>query len=798
MSIFLAPPTGIKNHGFAMKSLRFDGAANYLSKTFGSAPTTRTKCTISLWLKRASLSGSQERIFNGYDGSAPSSSILSLTTGHALDLQFGGASAYNVTTSAIFRDVAAWCHVCVVIDTTQTQSAHSASDSRVRIYVNGVQQTTSGSMPTQNATHQFTHNGAQSTIGSNYLSVSNLLYGYLADFVFIDGQALTPSDFAYTNPITGQWTPKSNPVSGLTMGANGFWLSFDNTTSTTTVCYDDAGGIRGAGAGSNDWTPNGISVTAGVNNDSLFDVPINYDDGIYGRGNFCTLNSIDLGSASVQDGGLARSSLSAGGNTCRTGTIAITSGKIYFEATATYAAVADFAIGLLPSISSPASSWPGGIAGYNLYGYASSANYSTYVDTAGTDTGIARDASPVTLGVAYDADNGKIWFRHAGSWISGDPAAGTSPSYSGIDASRKFRPAIFGSGGSGATSWTVNFGQRPFAYTPPTGFKALCTQNLPEPSIIRPEKNFDVKTWSGNSNTQNITEMKFQPDLVWTKARSTTTGHRLVDAVRGATLSLDSSNTAVEATEATGLTTFNSDGFTLGADADYNNSGQTFVGWCFDEGVIPGLDIVTFTTGSSGTQTIPHNLGVTPALFILKARNSATSWYIWHKSLASATNSYLNLNNTNGVGTSVGLWPSAANSSNCYALIGTSVAASSNHVGYIFAEVPGFSRFSSYTGNGNADGPFVWCGFRPKFLLIKRTDTTGNWEMHDTSRSTYNVVNEAMWANLTNAEAGSGGLLDILSNGFKLRSTTTDINASGGTYIFAAFAEATFKYARAR
>jgi hypothetical protein len=392
--------------------------------------------------------------------------------------------------------------------------------------------------------------------------------------------------------------------------------------------------------------------------------------------------------------------------------------------------------------------------------------------------------------VAYS--NGKIWFGKNGTWMnSGNPAAGTGAVDTGVSTSKTWLP-YFGYN----SNWTANFGQRAFAYTPPTGFLALNTQNLPEPSIKNSLTAFDATTWTGTgaSLAVNVTG-KFQPDLVWIKGRSGATGHRLTDSVRGVTNALSSnspsSNTIVDTQ---GVTAFNSGGFTVGSNATYNTSSATYIAWQWKRGASQGFDISSTFTGTGSAQTVTHSLGVAPSMIILFS-TGGTNWIntrVYHTRL-SAGNA-LQLSTTAAQFSDPTTFASVNSSS-----FQTTQTSGQINVAYLFSEVAGFSRISSYTGNGSSDGPVVHCGFRPRYIFLKRTDSTADWYTYDAARNTYNGLTLELDLNSSIAETGAGGItVDFVSNGFKIRRTGNAVNASGGTYIFAAFAESPFKYSLAR
>lgn len=616
------------------------------------------------------------------------------------------------------------------------------------------------------------------------------LYGYIQDF--------RPSRFAR---YTGNFTPP-----------------------TAQFAYNQAD------INVNQWIANNFSVTAGAGNDSLVDSPTNYgtDSGVGGqvRGNYCTLNPLDKGSdwTAVTNGNLEGTVQGPNGHSIRS-TMAVSSGKWYWE----FTNVNNLSCGIIKSelkiVPATGSLWVGsdGFGAGGSFGYRPD-NGNKTTNSTGTAYGATFTTTDV-IGCALDMDNGKIYWSKNGVWqASGDPAAGTNAAYTGL--SGTFSPA-WGYINAGANTLTVNFGQRPFAYTAPPGFKALCTQNLPTPAIgatssTLASKNFDVVTYTGTNTTNNIAGLGFQPDLVWPKSRSNIVAHSLFDAVRGARKVLSSNRTDAEGSEAAGasLTAFNSNGFTLGTDnatiGSSNASGYTYAAWSWKGGngtvsntdgsrtstvsanPAAGISIASFSTVTSGTSsTVGHGLGAVPKMIITKYRNAANNWVVHHAALG--TGYTLQLNTTSGQITNT--TNIIATSSSTFTL-GTSFVDNPTQpvIAYCFAEVAGFSKFGSYTGNGSStDGPFAYCGFRPRYVMIKRTDTTSNWSIYDTARDTYNDSSALLlYPNLTAAETPLARDIDILSNGFKCRSNDSDTNALNGTYIFAAFAEAPFNYARAR
>jgi hypothetical protein len=361
----------------------------------------------------------------------------------------------------------------------------------------------------------------------------------------------------------------------------------------------------------------------------------------------------------------------------------------------------------------------------------------------------------------------------------------------------------------------------PFAYTPPTGFVALNTFNLPTPTIgatasSQANDYFDVSLWTGNGTSQSITNSgSMQPDFVWYKGRSTTFNHGLFDSIRGTLQRLSSNLTSAESTTAGSLTAFNSNGFSVGSDAGANQNTDTYVGWQWrasnatavtntagsitstvSANTTAGFSIVTFTTQPSGTGTVGHGLGVAPSLIIQKIRTLSADWYVYNASIGAGN--ILKLNTTDASTAGSTIWNSTAPTSSVFSL-GNGWAGSYSTVAYCFAQVAGYSAFGSYVGNGVADGPFIYTGFRPRYYILKNITNAQSWSVQDTSRSPYNVGSAVLLPNSSSAELTGTDFVDILSNGFKIRhSSSGNNNNSGDTYIYMAFAENPFKYANAR
>ena len=326
-------------------------------------------------------------------------------------------------------------------------------------------------------------------------------------------------------------------------------------------------------------------------------------------------------------------------------------------------------------------------------------------------------------------------------------------------------------------------------------------------TIDDPEAYFQAKTFAGNNSTQSITldgDTDLQPDFVWIKSRSDAGEHTLYDSVRGATKRFDSADDGAEDTVTNGVTAFNSDGFSLGAGGN-ENSASSIISWCWKESSTAGFDIVGYTgDGVIGT-TVAHSLSAKPEFIIIKARagtNATNNWYCWHVGLAANKNMSLNTTAAEFTDPGSGIINTTQNTSTFgfYSSDSSGIVNvnedGTTFIAYLFAPKQGFSKFGSYTGNANADGPFIWTGFSPSFVMAKMTSGTGNWNTFDNKRTDSgggNVIDKRIKNNSNAAEIdGTANQVDFLSNGFKWRGTDDDTNISSGSFVYMAFAEAPF------
>jgi hypothetical protein len=323
-------------------------------------------------------------------------------------------------------------------------------------------------------------------------------------------------------------------------------------------------------------------------------------------------------------------------------------------------------------------------------------------------------------------------------------------------------------------------------------------------TIDNPELYFQAKLYTGTGSSASITldgDEDMQPDLVWIKKRNAAVGHRVYDAVRGVQNTLYTHDPATEATgQSTTLTAFNSDGFTVISESGVNASSDTYVAWCWKESATAGFDIVGYTGNATDDVDISHSLSAVPHVIIVKNRDNANNenWNVYHhKNTSAPETDYLHLNLTNATADNDEWWSDEVPTSSVFTIgrQDTVNTSSGNHIAYLWSEKQGFSKFGSYTGNGDADGPFIYTGFRPAFLIYKCVDQVDHWEMHDNKRDTVNPMDTLLYPNRDAAEsdpASTTDRLDFLSNGFKMRTGSSDYNGSGNDYIYIAFAEAPF------
>ena len=595
--------------------------------------------------------------------------------------------------------------------------------------------------------------------------------------------------------------------------SNNQWYIPANTTATATFTFpatwDGDGRIYTSGnASSLRFYSMDASTEALAGIDSLIDTPtdITADSG-NNPGNYCTWNPLDKVDVTLSNGNLDCSIPGTSDDWVR-GTIAVTSGKYYWEVTLNSGVHG--MIGIADPHYTGTVSYTQGV----LFYYVSSG--SIYGDVGRTGGASSYGSGLVAgdiLGVALDMDNGNIKFYKNGVAFTGNANTSTL-------AGKTITPAL-GEGG-GAMDTSTNFGQRgSFAYTPPTGYNALCTTNLPDPAIADGSTAMDVLTWNGNDTQRDITGLSYSPDLVWIKQRSGNALHSLQDTVRGATKNLVPNGNQSEGTETGYLNAFLSNGFSIGTSSVVNDGSSTYVGWAWDAGTSTvsntdgsitssvranpsaGFSIVSYNGDNNAGDTVGHGLSAKPGWILIKNRDDAFTWYVYHSAVGATK--YIRLDTSNAETTGSGAFNNTEPTSSVFSLGQDNAVNDGNkdYIAYCWAPVEGYSAFGGpYSGTGSAStGAFQYCGFKPRLLMIKRTDssTSGNWIMLDSARSPHNVVNDPIYANDSAAEyADKHDIVDFLSNGFKIKAGGNDGNNSGGSFIWAAWAESPFKTARAR
>ena len=762
-------------------SCRFDeGDADSLYATWGGAGDTQ-KVTISFWMKRGNIDSQMSLISANSTAATTATDQINIIASNALRTRGDNGNDWNLVTDRLFEDTSSWHHVVLAIDTTQTTAAD-----RINMYFDGVLLTnfSTETYPTLNFAMTGFNAARKHFVATN--DDANLYFdGYLAEICYVDGTQYAASDFGETDTSTNRWIPKD--PSGLTFGTNGFYLAFASENNLG----DDTSG------NGNDLTESNLDSTNGSN--QMYDTPSQ---------NFCTWNPAWKDSEAV----LTEGNLKAvGASTSSADRIDSTmffpsTGKYYYEARvdavdSTYPATGG---GIF---SSNFNSHPSqtGLGGFVILNNTTAKVYVfNHVETA-SYTGTTLAAGDV-IGVAINMDTGKFWFSYNGTFLgSGDPEAGTNESGSIPAGMSTVMPSLSGYNGAGVTG---NFGQWRYfdgatttldsdaggyfqSTSVPSGFKALQQDNLP-------------------ANTAGITGFS------WIKNRDASDPHILQNSVEGIYNYMSSNDHLQQITNTNSVQRFLQQGVQIGNMDAVNTSAESFVlwQWANDGGAgsvngdgdtditlavnsTAGFSYGLATSPSSGGFTVGHGLGVQPSFVIQKNTNADNGWNCWHKDLTNETSYWVDLYDDGAEDSSTVIWNNTAPTTSVMSANADWYSASRIGLWMFFAQVEGYSSFGSYTGNGSGsyavdyDGPFIYTGFKPAFVLIKRIDSTGNWVIFDDKRSPINPRALQLHPNLTNVD-GAGNDQDFLANGWKVRSNGSDVNASGGDYIYAAFAENPF------
>tara|TARA_R110002110_G_scaffold41279_13_gene131323 strand:- start:5601 stop:7904 length:2304 start_codon:yes stop_codon:yes gene_type:complete len=752
---------------------------------------------------------------------APLGGGLYFNANNTLTFYDSGSSA-NFTTSAVYRDYSAWYHLAVTLDIAGGDAT---------LYVNGEEAGT-GSVSGSSSINS----GGEVHHIAREVSVTGYFAGvYLADMYFVDGAIVTPNtNFIETDGTTGQLKPKAYTVSGT----NGFHLDFK-----------DSADLGNDAAGSNDFAESGL-----VASDQMNDRPTN---------NYCVWNPLANRSASTLSEGNLKVVAVGANSASLDATINLPkSGKWYWESHQD--GVVGIEEGITYEGKEIAVSGVG-VYSTNVYalgsavvtGISRSAGdiLQFAVDSTEGRVWVGKNDTWWTAAGGTDGDPsaGTDWTAEITTpvieeWVASlwDVTSSATRIYNfGQD------PFFAGSKSSGQDT-----SQSEFFYAPPTDFLALSTANLPTPTIAKGHEYFNTLLYDDGTGAKTFGAAdNLSPDLVWVKSRGSSNNHKLTDSLRGVQKSMESDTVDAEVTESSnvGVTVFGADGFTIGSSSSTtgpyaDQTGTGMVGWGWKSATVgsggsgvnwaeqydatAGISIVKWSGNSSvnisgNEQTISHYDHGDTAMIIAKARTAhgvteymdTGGWIVWHKDLTSE-DYFLTLNTSNAedywsssymkvisdiTDTSIKVGNGADyNTGNPYALNfdgSGSWTDVEDYIGYFFSEVAGYSKFGSYVGNGSADGPFAWSGFRPSYVLIRRAGTTGDdWTVYDSARSSYNAVDDIFYANTSGAENpdDTSHAIDFLSNGFKCRGTSAQENSSGAPYIFAAFAEQPFAYAAAR
>ena len=814
-------------NGVATTSLRFnDDDDATLTRTPAGASNQKT-WTYSIWFKIANTSASQT-LFSG--GANNSGRVALYMSGGQLITDLGQTGTYDQSV-ALLRDPSAWYHLVWAFDTTQGTGAN-----RSRIYINGAEITLTKTRTWAQNTDYAVNTAALHAIGGFSNSLAALSSdAYHAETNFVDGSQLTPSSFGETK--NGVWIPID--TSGLTFGTNGFRLKFTSTTHDAPASEGsaDTDNIGADSSGENNhWT---ASDSIDTEDCAMPDSPEN---------NFCTLNPLESVKkfADANQGLMTQSegNLKFSGGRNVYGNIGVNSGKWYWEIINTSSTVNSVSVSGVITQGTQAQAYAvyynrNGNKGLGLLnsGATESSYGATYTDDDIIGVALNMDDNQVTF-FKNNADQGTITDANiAGgdviAWTQNGANSGTLVGVYNFGQDSSF------AGNETAQGNTDGRGIGDFYYAPPSGFLALCTVNLPESTIgpnsgdnEQSDNYFNTVTYTGNdANNRGLTGVGFKPDFLWHKSRNATNWHFLFDSNRGVDKRLSSNSSNGEG-DATGLDSFDDNGFTVDHEAsnqDMNASAHTYVVWnwkanggttttndasstsvgtidsVFQANTTAGFSIVTFAADNTAGRVVAHGLGVAPKMIITKGTAQETGWYTYHFDIGA--NKWLRLNETNAEATSTGIWGNTHPTSSVFT-IGNNVCGYNNGganevIAFCFAEVEGYSKFGSWTGTGAADGTFVFTGFRPAFVMVKRASAAGNWTIMDNTRRTFNFNNVLLYPNSNAVEAANDGYngSDFVSNGFKIRGGAdgvgTDVSGTG-TYIYMAFAEEPFKYANAR
>ena len=786
------------------KSLTFDeNNQTTLICDLGSSgnATNRKKTTLSFWIKLLRPEQGRGVITAAASGTGASATgtrfHLNSDGTWKFATQVSNSTVWVLDSTIKYRDTNAWYHVVMQLDTTQS----TASD-RVKIYVNGTQDTTfAGSYPSQNYDDYW-------SFGNWRIGDYGGDYGYyfgarfmIADIYLLDGQSLDPTYFAFTETQTGIWTPKD--YTGA-FGDHGFHLEFkDDSAATATTMGKDTSG------NANNFTPSNFSAS-GDGKSIKTDTPTNNKPIINGLLNW----TYDANGDTLREGNLKLTG-SQGWKNISTFRIDGTE-KLYYEFVNTTAAGWQ-CLGILVITKGDLRNLSSALTDSRVYGFASTqATYfgGSYTSTSDVPSWTSNDV----ISIKYEKGILRMY-------KNGSLAAATA---TGIDQTKEIYAYIANDNASTPVGY-VRFDKDSWTQSANAGvdytWQLSETGLVSSPTLIRPQRHFDTVTFTGNGSTgQSITSLEFQPDLIWLKNRSATNNHAMVNSVVGRAKGLYPDSNSAEFNSSTGrdVASFDISGFTVGEPeqaSSTNNNGSNIVAWCWKAGgsstvtnndgnntsqvsvnAEAGFSILTYTGNGTNNSniTMGHGLGKKPGWVIIKNRDSTADFVTWITGIGGSAD-----DNQKNLGLNV--TSQAGQNSDQFRYTDSSVIAvrstdstngkvnknGDNYVAFCWVEIPGYSKFGIYTGNGSTDGPMVDLGFRPAYILLKRADGGAPWRIFDNKRpdiSEYNNNTYRLHADDTTVENTGIPYMDFLSNGFKIKDNGSYINGSGNDYVYATFA----------
>ena len=771
--------------------------------------------TWSAWIKKWYANGGTHYLFTS-EGSNDGIAGLYFS-GDNINTYFdtSGANPYGAVNSRLYRDSNSWMHIVWQVDALNTTQ---------RIWVNGQEESLSSSLNPPNYAYSMNQSGKLQGLGVSAFGGSHTNGLYFAEVHHSDGYKYDPSYYGYTDPQTGIWRPKK--VTGISYGVNGFYLDFSDKSATTAAAL----GKDRSGNG-NDWTPNGMSLADNSANDSSLDTPTN---------NFCTFDALSARGTTFmepQEGGL---SFSLAAHTDVMSSFLIPdSGKWYAEFV--FTTVASGAVGVTNLNRKQTSGAANALNGINML------SGEIRVNDSSTQTSLTAFAANNVIGIKVDRDAGTVAFTINGSAV-GNPENISSMN---APFDLMFNAYRNSSGGSTPSGY-ANFGQRPFSYLPsgfrslcgrnmttPTGS-----------SIVDPKEQFDLFNYTtGSSNgTFTHTGIGFKPDLMWVKCQTAGEHHFMIDSVRGdqaiTNKFIRPSDAGAEGTAGTNGTTWTTinGGFKVTETSIDNSNGggelyyasRTYIAWCWKAGgssntynidgvgyataTAAGLDggtknptgasvntkagfsIISYVASNGSNDTIYHGLKQAPEIIIAKDRDNSRNWGVYY-SLPGGTNTNWAKLDTSGAQGSNNSGQTLGGVSGSYMYLHQDYFQVGNNgfanggddgadkiIAYMWHSVPGYSKMGIYKGNGNANGVYVPLGFRPAWVMVKKTNGANSWVIYDAKRSPENVIDNYLIAEGTDVDnTNAASNIDFLNDGFKFRSGYDLVNS--GDYIYMAFAE---------